>query len=431
MGKVVVYVTGRNPTHGKGGGSSYVRAHMRAAKHAGFTPHVFCIDAHNGISEEDFGIVHRVVPPFAWRGAVRAQPARRRSRFFADWMASFAASPYALAVHAPRLAASIERFLSARAGPHLIHGFYTWSCVGLDVQKRLARKGVEAVVVNSVYTTARHEARARMQGAGRESLLRRAVFGAERLWIERVVRRQERRAYAESRLVLLNYESVRTLLFSEHGAGAETRKSPYSAETAFLHDGAVPGLLAPTPNADAPLIVSISRHDPRKGVDVLIRALAALRDAGLRFRACLVSGGPLLASHRRLADRLDLTDSVTFTGWVADPYPYLRRADVFVLPSLQEGGGSISLLEALQAGVPVIASNVDGIAEDVIDGESALLVEPGNVDQLARALARALTDTALRERLRRRGRQDFAERFSAEAFSSALAGLYDELGFRA
>jgi glycosyltransferase involved in cell wall biosynthesis len=126
-----------------------------------------------------------------------------------------------------------------------------------------------------------------------------------------------------------------------------------------------------------------------------------------------------------------LTDSVTFTGWVADPYPYLRRADVFVLPSLQEGGGSISLLEALQAGVPVIASNVDGIAEDVIDGESALLVEPGNVDQLARALARALTDTALRERLRRRGRQDFAERFSAEAFSSALAGLYDELGFRA
>ena len=126
-----------------------------------------------------------------------------------------------------------------------------------------------------------------------------------------------------------------------------------------------------------------------------------------------------------------MADATKLTGWVADPYPYLRCADVFVLPSLQEGGGSISLLEALQAGVAVVASNVDGIPEDVRDGDSALLVEPGNVDHLCQALTRALTDKGLRERLRCRARETYAERFSAGAFSAALGGLYAELGFKA
>jgi glycosyltransferase involved in cell wall biosynthesis len=430
MAKEVVFVTGRNPTEGKGGGSCYVRAHMRAAMRAGFEPHVFCIDAEAGTTQENFGFVHRVVSPLLSKAAFGAPKAARSERFFAHWLAAFALSPYAVVAHAGRLAANVERFLSARAGPHLIHGFYTWGCVGLDVRERLQCRGVETVVVTSVYTTAGHEACGKTRGADRENLLYRAVYRAERLWIDCVVRRQERRAYTESRLVLLNYDSVRRLLLVEHGEGAEIRKTPYSSEAAFLSDdapGTAPPLERPDAASDAPLIVSVSRHDPRKGVDVLLRALAALRDAGVRFRACLVSGGPLLESHRRLAERLRLADVTTFTGWVADPHPFLRRADVFVLPSLQEGGGSISLLEALQAGLAIVASNVDGIAEDVRDGENALLVEPGNADQLSRALALALTDADLRERLRRRAHQTFGESFSAETFSAAMGRIYAEL----
>ncbi|MGH9768862.1 MAG: glycosyltransferase, partial [Blastocatellia bacterium] len=116
-------------------------------------------------------------------------------------------------------------------------------------------------------------------------------------------------------------------------------------------------------------------------------------------------------------------------GWVPDPFAYLRHADLFVLPSLQEGSGSLSLIEALQAGLPVVASNVDGVPEDVADNDSALLVEPGNVDQLSQALARSLTDAGLRARLRRRARETFVEKFSAGAFSNALGALYAELGF--
>jgi glycosyltransferase involved in cell wall biosynthesis len=149
----------------------------------------------------------------------------------------------------------------------------------------------------------------------------------------------------------------------------------------------------------------------------------------VRFRACLVGHGPLLEPHRRLARQLRLDDIVAITGWVFDPFAYLRHADVFVLPSFQEGSGSLSLIEALQAGLPVVASNIDGIPEDVTDGDSALLVEPGNIDQLSQALALALTDAGLRGRLQRRAREIFIEKFSAEAFTDALGDLYAEWGF--
>ena len=209
---------------------------------------------------------------------------------------------------------------------------------------------------------------------------------------------------------------------------------PYASEAAFQHDetngiGALPAVLAALRPADAPLIVSVSRHDPRKGIPVLLRALAKLRDAGVPFRACLCSGGEYLEASRSLAEQLRLGDQVTLTGWVPDPFHYLKHADVFVLPSLQEGSGSLALLEALQAGAAIVASDLDGIPEDVTDGESALLVEPGSVDDLSRALRQVVTDTALRERLRKRARETFESRFSATAFTNSLRDIYAELGF--
>jgi glycosyltransferase involved in cell wall biosynthesis len=113
---------------------------------------------------------------------------------------------------------------------------------------------------------------------------------------------------------------------------------------------------------------------------------------------------------------------------VPDPYPYLERADVFVLPSRSEQSGSLALLEALQAGCAVVASRVDGIPEDVANGGSALLVEPGDAGALAGALARLLGDPDLRRRLAAGARRRFEERFSASAFAAALGKVYADLG---
>ena len=86
------------------------------------------------------------------------------------------------------------------------------------------------------------------------------------------------------------------------------------------------------------------------------------------------------------------------------------------------------MLEALQIGTPVIASGVDGIPEDVVDGQSALLVPPGNPEALAGALRQVLGDLELRRRLARQGHAVFAARFSSEAFTAGLREAYAELG---
>jgi glycosyltransferase involved in cell wall biosynthesis len=99
-----------------------------------------------------------------------------------------------------------------------------------------------------------------------------------------------------------------------------------------------------------------------------------------------------------------------------------------VLPSRHEQSGSLALIEALQAGLPVVSSGCDGIPEDVTDGEDALLVEPGDARALAAALLRVLTDAELRKTLGRRARQTFERRFSADRVVAALRELSAELG---
>jgi glycosyltransferase involved in cell wall biosynthesis len=291
------------------------------------------------------------------------------------------------------------------------------------------------LTINGLYTTAEHECRAKVRGLsvahGAGPRLR---YRAEMLWARLVLAREERQVYRNADLLTYNYDSVRTLFLGRHGEGAAMRKLPYTSESAFLHEDveerpAMPSALAALQPSDAPLIVSVSRHDPRKGLDVFLRALARLRATGERVRACLVSHGPLLESHRRLAGQLGLNDVTLITGWVADPFVYLRHADIFALPSIQEGSGSLALIEALQAGLPVVASGVDGILEDVRDGDSALLVEPGDVPALSLALGRVLGDAGLRGRLARRARHVFGEKFAPGVFCDALRDTYAALGF--
>jgi glycosyltransferase involved in cell wall biosynthesis len=412
MAKPIVFVIGSNPVEALGGGASYARLHARAALRIGFEPHIFCPAPQAGLLTTDFGVVHLVASPFRPFGALMS------------------------ACHSLLLARSIERFFSTRAGPHLIHCFIWWRA-GVIASQRLRRKGVEALTLSGLFTTANHEISAKLRGLNSaHGASQRCRYLAEALWTKTIIELEERHVYRESHLLTYNYDSVRKLFLDRHGKGVEMRKLPYTSEAAFLRETqaestkpVAPHPLAALKQPAAPLIVAVSRHDPRKGLDVLLHALAHLRATGVEFRACLVGGGPLLESHRRLAQRLQLEDVTAIVGWVPDPFVYLQHADIFVLPSIQEGSGSLSLIEALQAGLPVVASNLDGIPEDVTDGESALLVEPGQAVALSQALAQLINDAGLRQRLACRAREVFVEKFSPAVFTEALRATYAELGF--
>ncbi len=341
----IAFVTGRNPLGAMGGGSSYVRAHARAASAAGFEPHVFCIGDREKVEEADFGYVHSRRAPV---------PTRKGTSLLSEWLGSFVLSPYMAIAYVRTLADGVEAFLRGGRAPHRVHGFSTWGCVGVEVKRRMRDRAVFALT--SLYTTAEHEIRAKIRGARSSGLGAAAAMARlELCWVRAAGGRSEGRAYRGSDVVLVNYESVRRLFEERWGSRLEVRKIPYTIESAFLaadRRSPVPREIETLEPREAPLIVCVSRHDPRKGIDRLLHALAAVKESGFPFRAVLVGGGPLIEPNRRLASRLGLGGETVMTGWVASPQPYLQRADIFVLPSIQEGSGSISLLEALKEGLP-------------------------------------------------------------------------------
>lgn len=403
-------VCGRDPFRYAGGLESFVRAHALVARELGLHPHLFGLGDRAEVCEMPEGTLHSV-----------RNPARRvRVR-------SFAASLYA-----PWLGRAVVRFLADRRGPHVIHAFGGWGDVGRGACAALARRGVETALVTTAWSTMAHESRAKLESeviTGSRRLL--YEHRAEAAWATHISRRFEHRAYIASRAVIVNYESVRRLLEEAYGPDLRIRRTTYAAPTAFEPEpaaGPEPAELARLGEPDAPLIVTVSRHDGRKGLDVFIRALATLRDAGIPFRACLVGPGPLLAGHRALVADLGLADRVALPGTVLEVTPYLRAADVFVLPSIEEGSGSLSVLEALQTGVAIVSSDVDGMAEDLTDGEDAVLVPPGDTAALADALTGLLADPARRERLARAGRALYERRFSPAAAAADLGAVYAEVG---
>lgn len=191
-----------------------------------------------------------------------------------------------------------------------------------------------------------------------------------------------------------------------------------------IHNG-VPDVPLPPPMEDTragPRVGSLARLTSQKGFDVLLRALALLPDV----TAVLVGDGPDRKSLEQLAEQLGLRDRLEVTGWLSDPRPLLSTLEVFVLPSRYEGF-PLSVVEAMLAALPVVASDVGSVREAVIHRETGLLVPPEDVDALVGALGELLADEALRRRLGERGRALALERFSAGAMADAFESLYDEI----
>jgi len=169
-----------------------------------------------------------------------------------------------------------------------------------------------------------------------------------------------------------------------------------------------------------PTLVYLGRLKRYKRLDLVLRAVALLREEGLGVRLLIGGRGDHERELKALAARLDLGDAVRFLGFVseAEKKEMFQRAWVHVLTSPKEGWG-IANLEAAACGTATVASDAPGLRDSVVDGETGLLVPHGDVPALARALARILGDPRLRDRLGTQARS-FAERFSWDASARAM-----------
>ena len=174
-------------------------------------------------------------------------------------------------------------------------------------------------------------------------------------------------------------------------------------------------------------VARLNRIDAEKGIETLIRAVGRLAQPA-RLLCTIIGEGEDRPRLQALAADLGLAETVRFTGALPDHelHAYLAGARVFALPSRKEGFG-IVFLEAMHYGVPVVAGAHGGALEVVAHEENGLLVQYGDVDGLAAALERLLTDEETAAAMGRTGRRIVAERFGEAAFAHAVHDLLDQL----
>jgi glycosyltransferase involved in cell wall biosynthesis len=214
-----------------------------------------------------------------------------------------------------------------------------------------------------------------------------------------------------------------TICVSETERAAGLRARTCRAERTVVIPNAIDVASAPRAalDGDPPRIVTVGRLAAPKDPLTLVRTLPALGDR--RYSLAFVGGGRDQPQVEEELRAQGLGDRVALLGERHDVPALLAGADLFVLASRSEGA-PLSILEAMAAGLPVVASDVGGVAELVDDGTTGLLVPAGEPAALARALARLLDDRALRERMGAAGRARARDRFDLPELRDAHLELY-------
>jgi glycosyltransferase involved in cell wall biosynthesis len=176
----------------------------------------------------------------------------------------------------------------------------------------------------------------------------------------------------------------------------------------------------------AAVAILVARLDPIKDHGTALAVAARLRQTRPDFKLLIVGDGPLRADLEARVKAMELGDTVQMLGLRTDVPRLLAAADLFLLTSLSEGI-PVTLIEAMGAGLPVVATRVGGVPEVVVDGQTGLLADASDADALAAAVRKLLTDATLRQRLAMAGQARAAALFSQQAMHAAYARLYREM----
>ena len=190
-----------------------------------------------------------------------------------------------------------------------------------------------------------------------------------------------------------------------------------------IYNGVSSSVVPPPRSQSAdPVIGAVARFSPEKGLDVLIEAFDRVR----RGRLVLIGDGDERSRLETLVKDRGLVDRVLFAGWVTGPWTAQWAFDALVVPSRSEGFG-LAVVEAMLAGIPVVATEVGGLPELIEQGRTGLLVPSDDPAAMAGAIIRVLDDREQALRRADAARADARQRFSPAAMAAAYEALYAEV----
>ena len=194
-----------------------------------------------------------------------------------------------------------------------------------------------------------------------------------------------------------------------------------------VHCGIDPENMSPTgPNNDRPLsLLAIGRFSGIKGFSVLLNACARLAERGIDWRLTLIGDGPLHCMLQQQATELGIDDRVRFTGPVSqeDIQQYFEQSDLLVVSSFLEGVPTV-LMEAMAKGLPVIATNVAGVAELVEHEKAGWVIRTGSSDQLIDAISQAWHNRDQLPAMGRAGREKVCSDFNIRNTGQQMSELF-------
>jgi glycosyltransferase involved in cell wall biosynthesis len=230
----------------------------------------------------------------------------------------------------------------------------------------------------------------------------------------------ERRLWPLAHHILCNSQTIQRVLTDSCGV-------PPARLTTILNGVDTDHFKPPASPVAGPLrVLSVARMVPEKDHDILLAAFHLTAPAHPEAELWLVGDGPRLAALRELAQRLSISDSVKFISPREDLRPLLQQASLLVLSSRTEALPNV-VLEAMAAGLPVVATRVGGVPELVEVKRTGWLVNPGDAPALAAALSQAASDPDARQAMGRAGRERAVKHFSLDTMAQQYESLLDRL----
>ncbi len=179
-----------------------------------------------------------------------------------------------------------------------------------------------------------------------------------------------------------------------------------------------------SPQVEPPQLVMVARFEEPKDHITVLEALSGLSE--IDWSLVFVGGGSMVDACKNMVSNVDLEKRVWFAGEIENSNKVLSESQVFILSSKREGL-PLSILEAMRAGLPVVASNVGGVAEAVIPGKTGFLFEQGNSAELKNILNLLITDAGLREEMGRRGRAYYQKQFTLKRMAEETLAFYQDI----
>jgi len=307
----------------------------------------------------------------------------------------------------------------------ILWGMGPWTLTG-TLLKLFPPKNCKITVIASYFTSTRHE----MKGAydavktGDYGIIPVIRYFLVYKVVARIFNLFEKIALNFSDLVILHYQSSRRIVQKYFNVPtAKIRIFPWFTKI-FIRKGKIKALAH---SLKHPLIVSICRQDPRKGINFILRALKIVSVKYPNIHGLIVGVGSFSKLNRELNKRLGLSGIVEFPGFVPDIRPILLACDIAVIVPLAQGSSALTVYEAMSFGKAIIGSDCDGIPEDISHLKNGFIVPRGNAIALAQAIETLLVNTQLRDRLGKEAKKTAKKQFAPENMISAIRNILQSI----